>query len=142
MMRLYLAHPFASRFTIRPWELVVENKFDIHLFNPFYDAPDRTDVEAIDAGKKHRYDVNPAELVENDLDILTNRCDGLVGVIDGSTSYGTIMEIAWAHNCEMPVFLIVTNGEEAHPWLVYHATQIFTSFTDFEKWLEERNAHA
>lgn len=33
-----------------------------------------------------------------------------------------------------PVYTIVTNGKEKHPWLRQHSDRVFASFADFEGW--------
>lgn len=131
-MKLYLAHPFDSRQLIREWELEFEARSGIELCNPFYDAPDRTDIEEIDAGRAERYEkLIPSDLVRRDLRYML-ACDGLIAIIDGSVSYGTIMEIVYANMFRLPVGMVVTNGHVNHPWLREHSSFIFTSFDEFE----------
>lgn len=130
---MYLAHPFDSRHKIREWELGFEKRTGIILRNPFYDQPDREDVERIDAGRDERYEkLVASDIVRKDLRYML-QCDSLLGIIDGAISYGTIMEIVYAHRCfAMPVYLIVTNGHHDHPWLKQHSDHIFTSFEEAE----------
>ena len=45
------------------------------------------------------------------------------------------MEIVYARLYNKPVYLVVTNGQEGHPWLTYHATRVFTSREAFEDFL-------
>lgn len=136
-MKLYLAHPFDTRNWVRSWELEVEKRLKIELLNPFYDASGRTDIEKIDAGRRERYEqINPTELVNRDLQHM-RKCDGLVGIVDGSLSYGTIMEIVYAKLYQLPVFLVVTNKHQKHPWLVYHSTKIFVSLEEFENYFKD-----
>jgi hypothetical protein len=136
-MKLYLAHPFDARNWVRSWELEVEKRLKIEFLNPFYGVPDRTDIEKIDAGRQERYaQIDPTELVNRDLQHM-RKCVGLVGIVDGSLSYGTIMEIVYAKSYQLPVFLIVTNGHHEHPWLVYHSTKIFTSLVEFENYFKD-----
>ena len=141
-MKLYLAHPFDARHRIRKWELTVEDKYGVELVNPFYDAPDRTDVEEIDAGRAERYEkLDPDELVARDLRQI-DQAVGTVAIIDGSVSYGTIMEIVYTSAVYYkPVYIVCTNGHHGHPWLVKHANRVFESFDDFESFLE-RWGHA
>lgn len=134
-MKLYLAHPFDSRDRIRQWELGFESRTGIELVNPFYDAEGRTDIEKCDAGRQERYhNIDPNEIVSRDVGII-HECDGIVAIVDGSLSYGTIMEIvyAWMAHEQENIHIIVTNGHESHPWLAAHAGKIYTSFTEFEK---------
>ena len=136
-MKLYLAHPFDTRYWIREWELGFETRTGITLNNPFYDAPDRFDVEQIDAGRAERYNkLEPISLVHHDLAFLS-ASDGLLGIIDGSISYGTIMEIVYARILRLPVYLIVTNGHHQHPWLIQHSDRIFTSLESCETYFKE-----
>lgn len=143
-MRLYLAHPFDSRAETRQNEFVTESLCDIELFNPFYDAEDRKDIEQIDSGGVGRYEkLDPFELVQRDLRGIRDS-DGLLGLITGDLSYGTLMEIVYADHMGKMIFLIVTNGHEKHPWLRYHAGRIFTSWDEFRAFLcrgKEHNGH-
>lgn len=131
----YLAHPFDSRKYIREWELKVEKKFGIELCNPFYDVR-RDDIVAIDANRTDRYQVDPAAIVRGDLTLI-RKSKGIVAIIDGALSYGTIMEIV--HGCFLskPVYIIVTNGHSQHPWIQYHAQKVFTTLKQFEKWIKK-----
>jgi len=129
---LYLAHPFESREYVREWELLIEGKYEIALYNPFYDSK-RDDIHKIDAGEIDRYRVEPQRIVSDDLRAINNTMATLA-IIDGNKSYGTIMEIVYAFDkYKKPVYIIVTNGEEMHPWLRYHAMGLWTSLADFEQ---------
>ena len=106
----------------------------MELVNPFYDT-DREDVSPIDRGIKDRYDVDPFVIVNGDIDLICGS-DGIVAVIDKNHKYGTIMEIVYACYMGKPVYLVVTNGDEKHPWLVYHATKICTGFEELEQFIK------
>ncbi len=126
-MQLYLAHPFAARASVREWELKVEAETGLVLVNPFYDM-DRPEVGEIDAGMRDKYNVDATDIVEGDLSLMRS-CDGMIVVIaDVKGSYGTVMELAYGQMWDMPTMLIVTNGEQKHPWLQYHANYIVTDF--------------
>lgn len=133
MKSLYLAHPFDARKSIREWEQRFEERTGITLNNPFYDQ-DRDDVAQVDRGERKRYEhLLASDLVSADLQFIL-QSDGLLAVIDGSVSYGTIMEIVYAHRSfNLPVYLIVTNGHHNHPWLKQHADHIFRSFDEAER---------
>jgi nucleoside 2-deoxyribosyltransferase len=138
MITFYLAHPFDSRKGIREWELKLEKKLKyITLNNPFYDGTERKDIMRIDKGKKEPYDVDPVAIVEGDLlSILTS--DGIVAIVntqENYPSYGTIQEIVYARMFHKPIYMLVVNGHEDHPWLQYHATKIFTTFEELENYL-------
>jgi nucleoside 2-deoxyribosyltransferase len=114
----------------------MEKKFPmLDLVNPFYDV-DRNDVTEIDAGRRKRYEGDPSKIVVGDLEQIS-KSKGIVAVVDGSLSYGTIMEIAHAFLMNKPVYIIVTNGHIKHPWLQFHASQLFESYQDFERYCKE-----
>ena len=140
-LSLYLAHPFDSRESVRKWELSMEKKFPmLNLVNPFYDTG-RTDAEEIDKGERLVYDLDPTKLVVADLEQIS-KAKGTVAVVDGARSYGTIMEIAHSFLMNKPVYIIVTNGHIKHPWLQFHANELFESYQDFEKYCVEQFGEA
>jgi nucleoside 2-deoxyribosyltransferase len=129
-MKGYLAHPFDSRKAIQIWQKKFEQATGIKLINPFYDL-ERTDVEEIDQHRAARYEkLDPVLLVERDLGAIYD-ADFVVAFVTGDLSYGTIQEIVYAYLAGKPVFIIVTNGHEGHPWLKYHAAKIFTKAGDY-----------
>jgi len=125
--KLYLAHPFASRAEIRKWELYVEKKYKINLLNPFYDVPDQ---------KKKHEETDPVDIVSKNLKQL-RKCKALIGLITDDVYYEVVMEIVYANLYKIPVYLIVMNGDQKHPWLLCHSKKIFTSFRSFEQFLLE-----
>jgi nucleoside 2-deoxyribosyltransferase len=132
----YLAHPVMSRHEIRAWELRIETVYDIVLKNPFYDFPRPDIVELDNSVNDHYATVNANELVTNDLRRIY-ASTGVVAIVDGNLSYGTIVEMAYAKLHSIPVYLICTNGKELHPWLRFCSIQLFTSFEEFEGWLKK-----
>lgn len=137
-MKLYLAHPFRLRKSIREWELEIEATFPtVKLLNPFYDI-ERSDVERIDKGKIKRSDCSAHDIVERDLAALRT-CDGVLAIIDNDGhSFGVTMEIVYARLYNIPVYLIIDNQEDwEHPWLREHSNQRFHTFLGFECWLME-----
>jgi hypothetical protein len=135
-MKFYLAHPFDSREIMRKWELKIEKSNNIEIVNPFYDIA-RKDVDDIDKSRKERYEIdNPQELVERDLYAI-HSTQGVIAIIDGSISYGTIMEIYHSFQIGVPVYIICSNGHHDHPWLRYCAKKIFTNLSEFELYLIE-----
>lgn len=129
-MKIYLAHPFLMRKEIRKWELEVEKNTEIELINPFYDIK-RLDVSDVDAGKRKMNDVDPEEIVTNDLRLIES-ADMVIAILDDVPTYGTIMEMVYAHQMNKPIFCVVLNGHETNPWLRYHATKIFKQLEDME----------
>jgi nucleoside 2-deoxyribosyltransferase len=134
-MKLYLAHPIGSRKGVRSWEMEMEAKHPgLELINPFYDT-ERVDIHEIDAGRMSRFGVDPDGIVNADVDLIM-KSDGMVAIINGDVSYGTVMEIVYAFLNHKPVYVICTNGYGKHPWLNYHATKVFIYTNDFEVFLK------
>ncbi len=67
------------------------------------------------------------DVVENDK-ALIDTCDILVAIVN-EYSAGTMMEILYAYNRNIPVYLIVGYSQnfENDIWLKYHSTKIFDS---------------
>ncbi len=135
---LYLAHPLVSRHAVRKWEQGIEKRTSIQLLNPFYDVY-RPDIEDLDAGVPNPRIKPPEEVVPDDL-ALIERTEGLVAIIDGSSSIGTYQEMVYAYLWNKPIYSIVTSGKEDHSWLVYHSTKIFTSKEAFEEWITNNHS--
>ena len=130
----YLAHPLKSRKYIREWELKFEEKFSIELLNPFYDLGGlETEItKQRDEGKEVNFPEGYFnKLVQRDLTAVLNS-DFVVAFVDGSSSYGTIMEICYAHMFGKAVFIIATaEYAKGHEWLLYHSTTMFNSIEEF-----------
>jgi len=148
-VRYYLAHPFNSRHKMREWELEIEKKFNIDIINPFFDV-ERNDKDVIEnkantltsqSTRKDRYgldDYEVNELVERDLDLIQS-CNGIIAIVDGSLSYGTIQEMVYAHLNKLNVYSVISNGHVGHPWLRYHSHKVFESLEDLEKELHKKH---
>jgi len=130
---IYLAHPFPLRHELRVWELHLEVSLGITILNPFYDLS-REDVIAIDQGSMARYAPDAQELVERDLAAIKG-CSAVLAYVNGAFSIGTPQEIVYAYLWGIPVYCLVSNGHEDHPWLVYHCEKIVTSKEDMEEFL-------
>lgn len=141
----YLAHPFDSRHKMREWEKKMEKKLGIVIVNPFFDQ-NRPDMKLItdkgttltsQATRKTRYGLSDGDvkaLVERDLKLI-NDCDGLIAIVDGSLSYGTIQEMVYAHQKSRKVLAVISNGHIGHPWLRYHADEVFDSLEALEEYM-------
>ena len=70
---------------------------------------------------------------------LSDDADFVVAFVTGDLSYGTIQEIVYSYLAGKPVFIIVSNGHEGHPWLKYHATKIFTNTANFKEYILKVN---
>ena len=135
--KLYLAHPLISRAYVRNWEKGFEERTGIELVNPFYDARERKEIEALDRGERKRYeDIDPFSIVNGDLKSIAE-AEGTVAILDTDVTIGTIMEIVYTYNANKPVYCIVTNGWAKHPWIIFHATKIFASEKEFEDYMME-----
>jgi len=144
MKTLYLAHNFESRKAARKWELKIEGKLNIKLDNPFYDNPERAkDMETIDSlrdgspeQKAYMATRNDHSIVEDDLDKI-RKSDGILAIAE-TTRIGTPMEIFFASRIlRIPVY-VITKKYNRHPWIRQHATAIFSSRTEFEKFAEKK----
>lgn len=132
-MKLYLAHPVGSREVVRAWELDFEARSGIELINPFYDVPKPYPP---DTPREKLYEYRPVVSVVPDIAAIEDS-NGLIAVINEELSYGTIQEMVYAHIMRKLVYSLITNGEEKHPWLRYHSTEIFTNYKDLERFLLE-----
>jgi nucleoside 2-deoxyribosyltransferase len=74
-------------------------------------------------------------IVEEDLDdikesdVLLVNCSG--------PSWGTAMEIFFAHQHDIPVVVVHPPGMKISPWLRYHSTKFFNSFDGAIKQIED-----
>ena len=143
---LYLAHPFDSRHRMREWELKLESEWPIDIINPFFDVvrEDKDVIEAEDvtlttqATRKDRYglsDEDCAKLVWRDRDLICSS-DGMIAIVDGSLSYGTIQEMVYAGLADIPVYSVISNGHIGHPWLRYHSTETFETIEQLTEFLK------
>lgn len=140
-MKGYLAHPVLARDMVREWEDTFEIATGIELINPFHDVERELD-EDLDASEAGDYtSVDADALVALDLGAVKD-ADFTVAFVTGQRSYGTLMEIVYSHLYEHPVYIICTNGHETHPWLVYHATQVFTTPEQFTEFMYRKARHA
>jgi nucleoside 2-deoxyribosyltransferase len=161
VLRYYMAHPFGDRLRLRLEEKRIERKTGLVLVNPFYDVEGRTDVKEFDklAKKMKAFDkfskveklkdseerqkwvsswgvsmksTTPKEVVERDLRVI-RQTDGVLAFFTDKISVGTPMEVFYAsHILHHPVYLIIEDKTKmGHPWLVYHATSIFTNVDEF-----------
>lgn len=142
MIKLYLAHNFEIRRTIRKWELKMEGKYNIILDSPFYDNKERAkDMAIIDSfpdgspeQKKYLYARSAEEIVEDDLDKI-RKSDGIVALAE-VTRIGTPMEIFFAGRVlRIPVY-VITKRYAHHPWISRHATMIFPNLIAFERYVK------
>ena len=63
--------------------------------------------------------------------------DGVVALITGDLSYGTVQEIVYAKILNRIVYIICTNGHHNHPWIRYHSTKVFQTLEEFETFIKK-----
>lgn len=136
-IKYYLAHPFDSRHRIRKWELKIERETGIELINPFFDIPYLDNIPE-EASREVRYkDINENWLIHRDVgNIARVDVKGIIAVIDGALSYGTIQEMVYTKMLGKDCLSLITNGHNYHPWLKYHSTKIFTKRKELEEFLK------
>jgi len=129
-LKLYLAHGFGSRHTVRKIEKDIEKNFNIDLINPFYDV-DRTDVNKLDKGIKLNRTKKDCQLVRNrDLKLIRNS-DGVLAICFEPT-IGTFKEICYAYEHDKKVFFICYNKyARNHLWNVAECYLIFKDIHSF-----------
>jgi len=128
-MKIYLAHPFGARHHIRNLQSEWVFKYKHEFINPFYDsAVEQVMVKQTDDGKIDYFTLlgmlDAKKIVEEDLKMI-EVCDAIIAYIDGTISYGTIMEIVYAKMMGKKIVIVVTNGYENHPWIRYHADSVY-----------------
>lgn len=129
----YLAHPFESRHEIRKWEISVEKRTGIKLFNPFYDIY-REEIELIDKGLRKYGITDEKTVVLRDLSNI-EKCKEFLAILDGNKTIGTFQEMVYAKLYGKITHLIITDGSEKSPWIRYHSNRIFLSQKAFEDFL-------
>lgn len=143
MKTLYLAHNFNKRKDIRKWELKMEGKYKINIDNPFYDNPHRAiEMEVLDSmkdGNRKQRDYlskrSSYSIVEDDLTKI-RKSDGIIAIAN-ETRIGTPMEIFFASRIlRIPVY-VISKKYAQHPWIREHATKVFSSMREFEKYAEK-----
>jgi len=141
---LYLAHNFNMRKSVRKWELYIEGKYNIILDSPFYNNPNRAEEMNIldsmkDGGRNQRNYLSTRSsksIVEDDLDKI-RKSDGLIAIAN-DTRIGTPMEIFFAGRIlRIPVY-VISKKYFRHPWIKEHATKIFKSRKEFERFVKDK----
>jgi hypothetical protein len=136
-MQIYLAHPITARKKIREQELATEQRTGVELLNPFYDTG-RGDIEEIDVGLRGIWEIDPGPVVDGDIKDI-EKCHAFAAVLCDGISVGTIMEIVYAFKAKKRIYIIDLANKRDHPWIRYHATLIFSSWEDFDKFLGHMN---
>lgn len=83
------------------------------------------------------------KIIAYDLDLIEHRCDALVCYWDqyAGRGAGTQGELTFAHRLGIPVYLICgIPVEQISGWLLGCATEVFTSFEEFQEFLRAQSA--
>lgn len=83
------------------------------------------------------------KIIAYDLDLIEHRCDALVCYWDqyAGRGAGTQGELTFAHRLGIPVYLICgISVEQISGWLLGCATEVFTSFDEFQEFLRTQSA--
>jgi len=134
---LYLANPRKSIKKIRKWQLKMIKKYNLSIINPFFEGQ-YTD-KTIQNKFKNKIKLEPYEhliIINNDINNIKNS-NGVIAIVNGKTSYGTIMEMVYAALFKKNVYLICTNGNINHSWLFIHSLIQFKSFNEFETYVKQ-----
>lgn len=134
MKQYYLAHQLKYRYRVQKIQLHIEQLTGLKLINPFYDTG-RTDMQAIDSGKKSRYSFSKDESIiirEHDLQWINN-CDGIVCILIDSDTIGSYMEIFYCSRIlQKPVYLICNIKKVSeHLWMNSLVWKQFNSVQGF-----------
>jgi len=148
MKSYYLAHSFILRNLIRKWQLMIEEKYNINLVNPFYrnkwemeqiKKMEKLPEEQHDKGLPEWSILDCLRIMEEDLNLI-RQSDGVVALFDAPT-IGTCQEIfAAAYLYRIPVY-VITSKYYTHPWIralvAMSNGEIFKNMFEFSKWLDE-----
>ena len=140
MKKYYFAHPTESRKYLLKEIEVLKKECKINLLNPFYDGPEKEQIQELDRQglEMHDYEktIDPNFVVEKDLEEI-RKSDGMIAVLDSNFSIGTHMEVCYATLIGLPVFSVVLNGHDKHPFIQYFSSKVFTNFNDLITFLKE-----
>jgi nucleoside 2-deoxyribosyltransferase len=107
-----------------------------------------TDVEAREfrawkSSDLPRFRQTIQKIIAYDLDLIEQRCDAIVCYWDqyAGRGAGTQGELTFAHRMGIPVYLICGMPvEQVSGWLLGCATEVFTSFEEFDEFVKRLSA--
>lgn len=116
-MLIYLAGAIngTSDSLARDWRRYVTDRLALHGHSVL--DPMRRDFRGLETGH-----VN--EIVHGDLADI-RECDAVIANCAHGPSWGTAMEIFFAHSIRRPVYAAIGFKPQISPWLVYHATRMY-----------------
>ena len=133
----YLSHGWADKPRVRVWQLRFEKKFpNIKLYNPFFENPYSEKTNNIDVptmGLEQMKDV-----VETDLEEISKSNRFVVVLPEKNYPLvGTSMEMRHAYLEKVPIDVIGDGKLKNHIWIVYHLTNIFPNFGEYEEFVQK-----
>lgn len=135
---LYLAHTFDLRYEMRNWQKGFERRNpEIEFLNPFFYKGTCEKFKHGDRNGREYYQHIASigtKLVEQDIRFIA-QSDGVVSVLK-EWSAGTLMEMVWGFVMHKPVYSVIMNGQEEHPFIKYHSKKVFTNLRDFERFVK------
>lgn len=129
----YLAHPAGSVEKMKNWQRMFEEKSKVKIINPFEGE------RPVNADWYYKQG-SPHNIVTGDLNLI-KKAGGLIAIVDGNISYGTIQEMVYGKQLKKPVYSVISNGHHNHPFLQYHSDEVFTSLQDLEGYLIQDCQH-
>ncbi len=90
-----------------------------------------------------RFQQTIRKIIAYDLDLIEHRCDALVCYWDqyAGRGAGTQGELTFAHRLGMPVYMICdVPVEQISGWLLGCATEVFSSFEEFNEFMNSKLA--
>ncbi len=90
-----------------------------------------------------RFQQTIRKIIAYDLDLIEHRCDALVCYWDqyAGRGAGTQGELTFAHRLGMPVYMICAMPlEQISGWLLGCATEVFSSFEEFNEFMNSKLA--
>jgi len=137
-MRVYFAHPYSTYGTLSEDRIKSElEKRGFQVYNPFTDSL-HSDFGLLNRLRDGEYTFREAQqLVENDIGAICNADTVLVWLPDDTPSVGTIMEILYACKARKHIVVIQETGRNwIHPWIAYHAKELYPSIACWEAGIE------
>lgn len=134
--KVYLAGPINGRTDAQAmdWRQWVTSRLSPERFMVL--DPMRRDYRGKEAGAE-------AEIVEGDKNDICGTDILVVNALDGA-SWGTAMEIPYAHQWNKHIIVVWPEGKPVSPWVVYHSSVIVASFEQavelVERWDARRAA--
>jgi len=144
---LYLAHPVEMRHYALERLREYEKIYNIKIVSPFYEIY-RKEILILDSLKTKKEMVQykktwtramKKKIVEIDLELI-RECDGVLAYIPYPT-IGTSMEIQFAHDIKKPIYIISRKRYSDHAWISTYKTEVFPTFSSFNKWLLQKEKY-